>query len=80
MQAELGVWEELAECKGMRCPYLPKAQEPCVSERNQAEAGSKMHGVSSPSSYALRTWEAGHEAVVVEMWAASASSHFCSVT
>lgn len=59
------MWEELAACKGMRYPHLHKAQE-VVSERNQAEAGSKMHGVSLSSVYAMQTWEAVHETVGVE--------------
>lgn len=63
------MWEELAACKGMRYPHLHKAQE-VVSERNQVEAGSKMHGVSLSSVYAMQTWEAVHETVGVETWAA----------
>lgn len=69
-----GVWEELAEWKGMRYPHLYKAQD-VVSESNQVEAGSKMHSVSLPSICAMQTWEAVHETVVVET-----CGHFCSGT
>lgn len=44
----------------------PSAQGTGSGERNQVKAGSKMHSVSLSSIYAMQTWEAVHETVVVE--------------